>query len=85
MHSDFGRTQPNLGTLLDTETDILDLDVEVMFDKLLTFPLTLYIDSLLPTLVTSGTYKRELRVSGRIILIVMCGLFHCPDPYCLPV
>lgn len=28
-HGDFGRTKPNLGDLLNTETDILQLDVEV--------------------------------------------------------
>lgn len=28
-HSDFGRTLPNLGTLLNTTADILELDVEV--------------------------------------------------------
>jgi len=27
-HGDFGRTKPNLGDLLNTETDILQLDVE---------------------------------------------------------
>lgn len=27
VHSDLGRTQPNLGTLLDCEADILQLDV----------------------------------------------------------
>ncbi len=29
VHGDFGRTQPNLGSLLDTTCDILELDVEV--------------------------------------------------------
>ena len=29
VHGDFGRTQPNLGTLLKTDADILELDVEV--------------------------------------------------------
>ena len=29
VHGDFGRTKPNLGQLLNTETDILQLDVEV--------------------------------------------------------
>ena len=29
VHGDFGRTKPNLGDLLNTETDILQLDVEV--------------------------------------------------------
>ncbi|XP_035217869.1 tRNA pseudouridine synthase Pus10-like [Stegodyphus dumicola] len=28
VHGDFGRTSPNLGMLLDTEADILELDVE---------------------------------------------------------
>ena len=28
VHGDFGRTRPNLGSLLDTQTDILALDVE---------------------------------------------------------
>lgn len=28
VHGDFGRTKPNLGQLLNTETDILQLDVE---------------------------------------------------------
>ena len=33
VHGDFGRTSPNLGELLDTECDILELDVEdVMLD-----------------------------------------------------
>jgi len=27
VHSDFGRTSPNVGTLLNTECDILQLDV----------------------------------------------------------
>lgn len=30
VHGDFGRTVPSLGTLLDTNADILELDVEVM-------------------------------------------------------
>ena len=29
VHGDFGRTQPNLGTLMRTNADILQLDVEV--------------------------------------------------------
>lgn len=29
VHGDFGRTKPNLGDLLNSETDILQLDVEV--------------------------------------------------------
>ena len=29
VHGDFGRTKPNLGELLNSETDILQLDVEV--------------------------------------------------------
>lgn len=29
VHGDFGRTKPNLGNLLNSETDILQLDVEV--------------------------------------------------------
>ena len=29
VHGDFGRTKPSLGDLLNTETDILELDVEV--------------------------------------------------------
>ena len=29
VHGDFGRTKPNLGQLLNTESDILQLDVEV--------------------------------------------------------
>lgn len=29
VHGDFGRTKPNLCDLLKTETDILELDVEV--------------------------------------------------------
>ena len=29
VHGDFGRTKPNLGELLNRETDILQLDVEV--------------------------------------------------------
>jgi len=28
VHGDFGRTKPNLGNLLNSETDILQLDVE---------------------------------------------------------
>ncbi|KAK3714385.1 hypothetical protein QZH41_020614 [Actinostola sp. cb2023] len=28
VHGDFGRTKPNLGTLMETQTDILELDVE---------------------------------------------------------
>ena len=28
VHGDFSRTRPNLGSLLDTQTDILALDVE---------------------------------------------------------
>lgn len=31
VHGDLGRTQPNLTTLLDCDTDILTLDVEVRF------------------------------------------------------
>ena len=29
VHGDFGRTKPNLGNLLNSETDILQLDVQV--------------------------------------------------------
>ena len=29
VHGDFGRTQPNLGSIMEKETDILELDVEV--------------------------------------------------------
>jgi len=29
VHGDFGRTKPNLGDLVNSETDILQLDVEV--------------------------------------------------------
>ena len=29
VHGDFGRTKPNLGELLNSETDILQLDVKV--------------------------------------------------------
>ena len=29
VHGDFGRTKPNLGELLNSQTDILQLDVEV--------------------------------------------------------
>lgn len=29
VHGDFGRTKPNLCQLLKTDTDILELDVEV--------------------------------------------------------
>lgn len=29
VHGDFGRTKPNLGNFLNSETDILQLDVEV--------------------------------------------------------
>ena len=29
VHGDFGRTKPNLGDMLNSETDILQLDVEV--------------------------------------------------------
>ncbi len=29
MHGDFGRTTPNLSTLMEVECDILQLDVEV--------------------------------------------------------
>jgi tRNA pseudouridine synthase 10 len=31
VHGDFGRTKPNIGTLLGLEADILELDVEVTF------------------------------------------------------
>ncbi|KAF4075351.1 hypothetical protein AMELA_G00233730 [Ameiurus melas] len=31
VHGDFGRTKPNLGALMETEVDILELDVEVCF------------------------------------------------------
>lgn len=31
VHGDFGRTKPNLGVLMETEVDILELDVEVCF------------------------------------------------------
>ena len=34
VHGDFGRTKPNLGNLLNSETDILQLDVEVSSEML---------------------------------------------------
>ena len=32
VHGDFGRTKPNMGELLQTEADILELDVEVTLE-----------------------------------------------------
>lgn len=37
VHGDFGRTCPSLGTILNTNADILELDVEVRY-----FALTIY-------------------------------------------
>lgn len=34
VHGDFGRTRPNLRQLLRTDTDILELDVEVRVQML---------------------------------------------------
>lgn len=42
VHGDFGRTKPNLGNLLNSETDILQLDVEVGGDILSKTALAVY-------------------------------------------
>lgn len=42
VHGDFGRTKPNLGALMETEVDILELDVEVCwFHQTITFKMIL--------------------------------------------
>lgn len=47
VHSDFGRTVPNLGTLLNTTADILELDVEVR-DLKFSFKLDIYLGISVP-------------------------------------
>ena len=34
VHGDLDRTLPNLGTLLDTEADIIQLDVIYLYEKM---------------------------------------------------
>ncbi len=39
VHGDLGRTQPSIGSLLDSEADILQLDVTEVYDSVETIDL----------------------------------------------
>lgn len=61
VHGDFGRTVPSLGTLLDTDADILELDVEVMF-----FIYNIYLSKFLFCVYLCQTFRYLITIKRRL-------------------
>lgn len=73
VHGDFGRTSPNMCSILNCDVDIIALDVEVGLNEVL-LDILLDIGGLNFTVLTYKTYVNEFSIFSR--KLTLTGLLH---------